>query len=60
MQLCAKGNNYAAPDCDTSDNNLVLLTGKKVQMKRAIKKERKCERERHRETSMEKREQKYT
>ena len=22
-QLCAKGNNYAAPDCDTSDSDLV-------------------------------------
>ena len=24
-QLCAKGNNYAAPDCDTSDSDLVVV-----------------------------------
>ena len=23
--LCAKGNNYAAPDCDTNDSNLLVL-----------------------------------
>ena len=23
-KLCAKGNNYAAPDCDTSNSNLVV------------------------------------
>ena len=27
-QLCAKGNNYAAPDCDTSDSDLVKLNQK--------------------------------
>ena len=23
--LCAKGNNYAAPDCDTSDSDLLVI-----------------------------------
>ena len=26
MQLCAKGNNYAAPDWDTSDSDLLVVT----------------------------------
>ena len=25
MQLCAKGNNYAAQDCDTSDSDLLII-----------------------------------
>ena len=25
-QLCAKGNNYAAPDCDISDSDLLVIT----------------------------------
>ena len=25
MQLCAKGINYAAPGCDTSDNDLLVI-----------------------------------
>ena len=24
-QLCAKGNNYVAPDCDTSDSDLLVI-----------------------------------